>query len=159
MNVITVRSAMFVSLFASMIAGPVMAQQQPAGQPSSGLGSAWPSDAQDVSHNPGFRAYMWVKSGVKYIQINDSAGHVLAALATANGIFLPLPMGREAQHLQTPSDTDAPVQTSDSNSGATVYQDDTVEITATPQSNGSVQLKALSICTDPVECSTHLSAN
>ena len=146
MKVISVRSAMFATLFASMIAGPAMAQQQP----SSGLGSAWPADAQDVSHNSGFHAYMWLKSGVKYIQINDSAGHVLAAVATANGVFLPLPMGREAQHLHTPSDGNTPVQTTDSNSGVTVYQDDTVQITASPQTNGSMQIQAQSICTDPV---------
>jgi hypothetical protein len=135
---------------AAALAGPAMAQQQPV----SGLGSAWPTDAQDVSRMPGFHAYAWVKGGVKYVQINDNAGNVLAAFATANGTFLPLPMGREAGNLQTPQDATAP---SASSSGVTVYQDSSVNVTATTQTNGTMLLKA-STCTNPVECSTHLNA-
>jgi hypothetical protein len=149
-----VRPALFIGLMAVTLAGPAMAQQQPA----SGLGSAWPTDAQDVSRTPGFHAYAWVKGGVKYVQINDNAGNVLAAFATANGTFLPLPMGREAGNLQTP---DAPAAApSTSSSGVTVYQDSSVSVTAATRSNGTMLLQAASTstCTNPVECSTHLNA-
>jgi hypothetical protein len=68
-NVLSVRLAMFVGLFAMALAGPCLAQQQS----SSGLGSAWSADAHDVSRLPDFHAYAWVRSGVKYIQINNTA--------------------------------------------------------------------------------------
>ena len=52
-NAFAARSALFVGFLAAALAGPAMAQQQP----SSGLGAAWPTDAQDVSRVPGFHAY------------------------------------------------------------------------------------------------------
>lgn len=153
-NAFAVRPALFIGLMAVTLAGPAMAQQQPA----SGLGSAWPTDAQDVSRTPGFHAYAWIKGGVKYVQINDNAGNVLAAFATANGTFLPLPMGREAGNLRTPQDATAASSTS--SSGVTVYQDNSVSVTAATQSNGTMLLQAASTstCTNPVECSTHFNA-
>ena len=156
-NTFAARSALFVAFVAAALAGPAMAQQQP----QSGLGSAWPTDAQDVSRVPGFHAYAWVKGGVKYVQINDNAGNVLAAFATANGTFLPLPMGRAAGNLQTPQDAPATASSAPS-SGVTVYQDSSVNVTAATQSNGATLLRAApassSTCTNPVECSTHINA-
>jgi hypothetical protein len=149
---LTVRSTLLVSMLALAFAGPVLAQQQP----SSGLGSSWPTDAPDVSRMPGFHAYAWVKAGVKYVQINDAAGNVLVALATSDGDFLALPMGRSARHLQTPQDGSTPTNP---DSGVTVYQDDTVQVTATPQSDGVMQFNAVSKCTNPVECTTHVNSN
>ena len=152
-NASAVRPVLFIGLMAAALAGPAMAQQQP----NSGLGSAWPTDAQDVSRAPGFHAYAWVRGGVKYVQINDNAGNVLAAFATANGTFLPLPMGRSAASLQTPQDVPAGASSTPA-AGATVYQDSSVSVTATTQSNGTMLLKAVaSTCTNPVECSTHLN--
>ncbi|MFC5436834.1 hypothetical protein ACFPME_09730 [Rhodanobacter umsongensis] len=131
-------------------AGPVLAQQQP----DAGLGSAWPTDTPDVSSMPGYHVYTWVKSGVKYVQVNDNSGQVLVALANAGDVFLPLPMGSAAQDLRMPQD--ASVTTSP---GATVYQDDTMMMTATPQTSGAVMFQAISTCTNPVECSTHVNGN
>ena len=146
-----VRPALLVGLMAAAFAGPVLSQQQP----SSGLGSAWPTDTQDVSSMPGYHVYTWVKSGVKYIQVNDYSGNVLVAVATANGVFLPLPMGSSAQNLQTPQDNSSSPAPS---TGATVYQDNSVQVTATPQSNGAVMFQAAAApCTDPAECSTHVN--
>ena len=146
-----VRPALLVGLMAAAFAGPALAQQQP----STGLGSAWPTDTQDVSSMPGYHVYTWVKSGVKYIQVNDYSGNVLVAVATANGVFLPLPMGSNAKNLQTPQDTStSPAPTA----GATVYQDDSVQVTATPQTSGAVLFKAAAVpCTDPIECTTHVN--
>ncbi|WP_426699792.1 hypothetical protein ACPPVV_10240 [Rhodanobacter sp. Col0626] len=152
LKALTVRPALFVGMLALAFAGPVLAQQQP----SSGLGSSWPTDAPDVSSMPGFHAYAWVKAGVKYVQINDAAGNVLVAVATSNGDFLALPMGRSAKDLQVPQDGSTP---DDSGSGVTVYQDDTVQLTATPQSDGVMMFKAVSKCTNPVECTTHVNSN
>ncbi len=53
---------------------------------------------------PGYHVYTWVKSGVKYVQVNDYSGKVLVAVATANDVFLPLPMGSAAKNLRTPQD-------------------------------------------------------
>lgn len=147
----SVRSALLVGLMAAAFACPALAQQQP----STGLGSAWPTDTQDVSSMPGYHVYTWVKSGVKYIQVNDYSGNVLVAVATANGVFLPLPMGSNAKNLQTPQDASSnPALTS----GATVYQDDSVQVTATPQTSGAVIFRAAAAtCTDPAECSAHVN--
>ncbi|MEO8999767.1 MAG: hypothetical protein ABI227_14195 [Rhodanobacter sp.] len=108
-----------------------------------------------MSSMPGYHVYTWVKSGVKYIQVNDYSGNVLVAVATANGVFLPLPMGSNAKNLQTPQDTStSPAPTT----GATVYQDNSVQVTATPQTSGAVLFKAAVVpCTDPVQCSTHVN--
>lgn len=146
-----VKPALLVGLMVAAFASPALAQQQP----SAGLGSAWPTDAQDVSSMPGYHVYTWTNSGVKYIQVNDYSGNVLVAVATANGVFLPLPMGKDAKNLQTP---DASAASSPTTTGATVYQDNSVQVTATPQSNGAVMFQAAPVpCTDPAECSTHLN--
>ncbi|HEY0199903.1 MAG TPA: hypothetical protein VGC19_15420 [Rhodanobacter sp.] len=149
-----IRPALIVGLMAATLASPALAQQQP----SSGLGSAWPTDAPDVSRTPGYHAYAWVKAGVKYVQINDYSGNVLAAFATADGTFLPLPMGRDAANLQIPQDSPTATPTDDSSSGVAVYQDDSVKVMATPQPNGVVSLLVVSTCTNPVECSTHITS-
>jgi hypothetical protein len=147
-----VRPAMIVGfVVTALLSGPALAQQQS----DSGLGTAWPTDARDVSRMPGYHAYAWVKAGVKYVQINDYSGNVLAAFATANGTFLPLPMGRDAGSLQIPQDT-SPATPAASSSGIAVYQDDSVKVMAASQSNGTVLLQVVSTCTNPVECSTHI---
>jgi hypothetical protein len=142
-----VRSALLVGLMIAF-AGPALAQDSTAG-----LGSAWPTDTPDVSSMPGYHVYTWTKSGVKYIQVNDYSGKVLVALATANNAFLPLPMGSDAQNLRTPSDATVTTTPSD---GVTIYKDDTVQMTATPQTSGAVMFQAVP-CTNPVECSTHIN--
>ncbi|MDE2155296.1 MAG: hypothetical protein KGJ32_05275 [Xanthomonadaceae bacterium] len=146
----TIHKALFMVMTIAC-AGPVFAQQQS----STGLGSAWPTDARDVSRMPGLHAYAWVRSGVEYVQINDAAGNVLIAVATANGAFLPLPMGRDATSLETlPAGTSSQTPAT---GGVTVYQDPSVVITATPQSNGALLFTAASTCTNPVECTTHFN--
>ncbi|MFI4959463.1 MAG: hypothetical protein ACHP7C_09930, partial [Lysobacterales bacterium] len=128
-----VPAALLAGLMAITLAGPAVAQQQP----SSGLGSAWPTDATDMSRAPGYHVYTWTNSGVKYIQVNDYAGNVLVAVATANGVFLPLPMGSSAKNLQTPQ---AGTTSTTSTTGVTVYQDGSVQVTATPQTSTGTML-------------------
>ena len=145
-----VSSALLVGLMATTFAGSALAQQQP----NTGLGSAWPTDTPDVSSMPGYHVYTWMKSGVKYIQVNDYSGKVLVAVATADNVFLPLPMGSDAKNLRTPQDASYnPTPTT----SATVYQDNSVKLMATPQTSGAVMFQAISTCTNPVECTTHLN--
>ena len=150
-NFKTARRALFAGLFCLAFAGPTLAQQLP----NAGLGSAWPTDARDVSLIPGFHAYAWMKSGVKYVQVNDAAGNVLIAVATAGGTFLPLPMGRGATALMTPQD--GARASAARRAGVAVYQDETVQVMAVPQANGTMAFSAMSKCTNPVECTTHIN--
>jgi hypothetical protein len=128
-----------------------------ADPPATGLGQAWPN-ATDVSSNPNFHAYVFVLAGVKYVQINDLNGNVLAAIGTSNGQFLTLPIGRFAQLVITPQQPAAVVTTATPVSApSTVYQDGTTQVTTTPQSDGTVQVSAaLSNCSDPIVCNTHI---
>lgn len=144
-----VSAALLAGLMAIALAGPAVAQQQS----NTGLGSAWPTDAIDMSLTPGYHVYTWTNSGVKYIQVNDYAGNVLVAVATANGVFLPLPMGN-AKNLQTPQDG---TTSTTSTNGVTVYQDGSVQVTATPQTSGTMLFQAAP-CTNPIECGTHTAS-
>lgn len=123
-----------------------------AGTPSTGLGQAWPN-ATDVSTNPHYHVYLFTRDGVRYIQVNDAGGTVRAAVATAGGIILVLPVGVDASHVIT---TTAQTMAASGNAN-TVYQDSTVSVSASPQPNGSLQIvatpRAQAPCTDPGECS------
>ncbi|HEX7731657.1 MAG TPA: hypothetical protein VF415_03345 [Rhodanobacter sp.] len=124
-----------------------------AATPATGLGQSWPN-ASDVSTNPNFHVYVFAMGGVQYIQVNDMNGNVLGSVGTAGGQFITLPIGRFAQQVVTPSQpastsTDAtPVATP-----ATVYDDGTTTVTATPLSDGTMRLNAVGICPDPITCS------
>lgn len=128
-----------------------------AGTPSSGLGEAWPN-ATDVSASPHFHVYLFNRDGIRFIQVNDLGGTVRGAIATANGTVLVLPIGVDAAHVNA-----ANAQTATPSSASeTVYQDQAVSVSATPQSDGSVQILATphlqSTCSDPGECSNVVSA-
>lgn len=127
-----------------------------AATPATGLGQSWPN-ASDVSTNPNFHVYVFAMGGVEYIQVNDMNGNVLGSVGTAGGQFITLPIGRFAQQVVTPSQpasastTAAPVA-----AATTVYNDGTTTVTATPLSDGTLQLNAAAvqtICSDPVDCS------
>lgn len=106
-----------------------------AAAPSTGLGQAWPN-APDVSTSPRWHAYVFEKDGIRYIQINDLAGHVHGAFATAKGQYLVLPIGSDAA---TATATDA----ASTDTGAeTVYDDGSTKVTAVTQANGTTLLNA-----------------
>ena len=127
--------------------------------PSMGLGQAWPNTT-DVSASPYFHTYVFMLGGVEYVQVNDINGNVLGAIGTANGQFITLPIGRFSQYVSTPQEPAAIASVGTPiNNPATVYQDASTKITATPLSNGAVQLSATSTTTcDPVECNSHTAA-
>jgi hypothetical protein len=125
---------------------------------SSGLGQSWPN-ARDHSLSPRYHVFVFLKDGVRFIQINDSVGQVRGALATAGGQILVLPIGTGAQVVTPPAPAaDAPAVTPAA-STEPVYQDSQVTITAQPQSNGTLLLKAMSDCKDPAECNTRAPAS
>jgi hypothetical protein len=121
-----------------------------SGTPATGLGQAWPN-ATDASLSPHYHAYLFARDGIEYVQINDLNGTVLAAIAATPGTVLVLPIGVDASHTNTAKNN---VATRSSTTEA-VYQDKTVSVTATPQSDGSLKVTAtpaLQTCPDPGEC-------
>lgn len=144
------RVALAALLFAGAT-GSAMAVQPAA----TGLGQAWPNTT-DVSANPNWHAYVFVLGGVKYVQVNDRNGNVIGAVGTSNGNFITLPIGAFAQLVSTPQQPAAVTTNAQpAASTDTVYQDDSVQVTATPQTDGTVRLMAASNC-DPVQCSTRI---
>lgn len=129
-------------VMALCVASPIFGQTT---EPTTGLGQAWPN-AADVSMSPQWHVYIFKLHGIKYIQINDRQGVVHAAIATAGGTSVVLPMGTNAQQVAT--DTPA---TGASTSAQTVYQDATTSITTT-QSNGVTQFAVANLCQDPYNC-------
>jgi len=59
-----------------------------------GMGLAKPNTL-DLSTYPGWHTYAFMRDGIRYVQINDDVGKVHAAIATANGSMLVLPMGED----------------------------------------------------------------
>jgi hypothetical protein len=130
-----------------------------SGAPSTGLGQAWPN-AADVSVSPHYHVYRFVRDGIQYIQVNDLGGTVHAAIASANGTVLVLPIGVDAAKAKSAV---AGALSAASSTAETVYQDATVSVSATPQSDGSVQIlatprTAADTCSDPGECSNVVKA-
>lgn len=137
-------------LFAALLSTSAFAYQAPA----TGLGQSWPN-ATDVSVSPHYHVYVFIRDGIRYIQVNDLNGTVRGAVAMADRVVLVLPVGVDApyvtaQHAQIPA-TAANAET--------VYSDSSTRITATPTSTGAVQLNVVTpattqdICTNPVNCS------
>ncbi|CAJ7321313.1 Uncharacterised protein [Burkholderia pseudomallei] len=112
--------------------------------PATGLGQAWPN-ATDQSRNPNWHVYVFRLNGIKYVQINDLNGTVHAAVGTAGGTSVVLPVGTDAPNVRTDAaSTSSPTQT--------VFRDSTTTITATPQSNGTTVFTVAAICQDPYNC-------
>jgi hypothetical protein len=98
--------------------------------PATGLGQAWPNST-DVSASPNWHVYVFFLHGIKYIQFNDLNGTIHAAVGTADGATIVLPMGVDAQHVTTSATTTA------SSTAPVVYLDSATMVTATPQRSGS----------------------
>jgi hypothetical protein len=107
--------------------------------PSTGLGQSWPN-ATDVSLSPHYHVYVFVRDGIRYIQINDANGTVRGAVATAGGQTLVLPIGTDASSVQISHGSAQNAAASTATTTETVYSDSATQVTATPQSNGAVAL-------------------
>lgn len=145
-----VRKAAFAGLIALCVTSIASAQTS---APATGLGQAWPN-ATDVSANPNWHVYVFVLNGIKYIQVNDLNGNVHAAVGTANGTSIVLPVGVDSQNVATSSSTtsNSSSTTSSLSTSTTVYSDSTTTVTATPQSNGT-RFNVLNTSTCPSGCS------
>jgi hypothetical protein len=142
------RKAVMSTLFAAVLSTSAFAFQSP----STGLGQSWPN-ATDVSVSPHYHVYVFLRDGIRYIQVNDLNGTVRGAIAEADHVVLVLPVGADAQHVTTSQVNIHAASAIDASAAETVYSDSAMQITATPESNGSVQLKVISfICTSPTEC-------
>jgi hypothetical protein len=109
------------------------------------LGKAWPN-AQDMSSNPNWHAYVFEQEGVRYIQINDRNGTVRAAIGLMGNTFFALPMGADAKHVYLAS------KSKDDVLSDVVYQDDATVVTAVPQDDGAVQVNVRVACQNPAAC-------
>jgi len=123
-----------------------------ANPPATGLGQSWPN-ATDVSRDTHYHAYAFVLNGIKYVQINDANGNVLGAIGTSNGQFITLPVGRYAQHVHTPQQPASVSAATPITAPVVVYQDDTTQITAAAQSDGTMMIQA---AFDPIEASSRI---
>jgi hypothetical protein len=72
-----------------------------AAGPLQGMGSAAPATV-DRSVSPRWHVYTFIKDGIEYVQVNDTAGRVRAGVAAIAGLHLVLPMGVDADHVSTP---------------------------------------------------------
>lgn len=152
MSITRLRYAALAGMLFAGVSGSALAVQ-PA---STGLGQSWPNTT-DVSVSPNWHAYVFVLGGVQYIQVNDLNGNVIGAVGTANGQFITLPIGTSAQLVSTPQQPAAMATTAQPVAApTTVYMDTAVQVTATPQSDGTVRLMAVDATCDPVQCSNHV---
>lgn len=114
--------------------------------PATGLGQAWPN-ATDVSASPHYHVYVFQRSGVRYVQINDAAGTVRGAVALVDGEALDLPVGVDANRWTAVSKGSSAAAR-----GEPVYRDDSVSILAAPQNDGTMRMMLQAECTDPGKC-------
>ncbi|MGA0586366.1 hypothetical protein ACO2Q2_04420 [Dyella sp. KRB-257] len=140
----------FHAIAGVLLAFGLSGMAQATDAPSSGLGQSWPN-ATDVSANPHWHVYVFEKDGVRYVQVNDINGGVHAAIATAGGQVLVLPIGTDAQNVTTTTGTTT------NTTGNTVYSDGTMTIKAASPSIGVTTLLVSTDCKDPVECSTRVN--
>ena len=139
-----VRKVLLAGLIAIGLSSTAFAQTS---TPATGLGQSWPN-AADLSASPNWHIYVFFLNGIKYIQINDLNGTVHAAVGSVSGTVMVLPMGVDAQNVQTAT-------SSASSTATTVYSDATTTVTATPQSNGATEflISGGTGCINPVSCS------
>ncbi|WP_196240405.1 hypothetical protein [Dyella choica] len=146
------RTGVVTALFAALLSASAFAQA-----PATGLGQSWPN-ATDVSVSPHYHVYVFVREGIRYIQVNNLNGTVLGAVALADNVVLVLPVGADAQYVTT--------RTSFAQSAAAeaVYSDSSTLVTASPTSTGAVQINVATkpvitpaICTNPANCSGAVS--
>ncbi|WP_205744397.1 hypothetical protein [Dyella sp. M7H15-1] len=141
------RHAVITTLLAAMLSTSALAFQAP----STGLGQAWPN-AIDVSASPHYHVYVFVRDGIRYVQVNDLNGTVRAAVAIGDHEVLVLPVGVDAQYVSTSQVGDQTAKIA--GNAETIYSDGSTQITAEPSSNGTVQLNIVkpNLCKDPSDC-------
>lgn len=145
---IRLRSAALVAGLMLSVSGAALATP-----PATGLGQAWPN-ATDMSTNSSYHVWVFLINGIQYIQVNDVNGNVLGGVGNVgSGAYFVLPVGQFAQQVSTPQQSAPATAATPTASAAPVYNDGATSVTATPMSDGSVQLNAKALC-DPIDCNT-----
>lgn len=115
----------------------------------SGLGQSSPNTT-DVSTSPNYHVYVFQRGTNRYIQVNDASGNVRGAVVRTPYSLLGVPVGSDATRVATP---DEPLPVPASTTGETVYQDDSVKVFVAPQTDGTMQIRAVATeCKNPLEC-------
>lgn len=70
---------------------------------SRGLGESFPV-AVDLAADPAWQVYEFQRDGVRYVQVNDSAGTVRAAAGRIGGTAWVMPIGADADRVSVPGD-------------------------------------------------------
>lgn len=70
---------------------------------SRGLGESFPA-AVDLAADAAWQVYEFQRDGVRYVQINDSAGIVRAAAGRIGGTAWVMPIGTDADRVAVPGD-------------------------------------------------------
>lgn len=149
------RTGVVAIAFAALLSTSALAQA-----PVSGLGQSWPN-ATDVSVSPHYHVYVFVRDGIRYVQVNDLNGTVRAAVAIADNVVLVLPVGVDAQYVTTQHSFAQSAASENASVTETVYSDSSTRITVTPTSTGVAQVNVATtptvtpngICTNPANCS------
>jgi hypothetical protein len=90
--------ALIASPFASAACGcPADIHGAPA-LGAAGLGESFPSTA-DVAPDPAWQVYEFLRDGIRYVQVNDKAGVVRAAVGRIDGTFWVLPIGSDVDRV------------------------------------------------------------
>ena len=131
------QKAVISTLFGAILSTSAFASQPPA----TGLGQSWPN-ATDVSVSPHYHVYVFIRDGIRYIQVNDLNGTVRGAVAVADHEVLVLPVGVDAQYVTTSQANTQAASASNAGAAETVYNDSSTQITAIPIRTGVVQLNA-----------------
>jgi hypothetical protein len=129
------RKAVMSALLVTVLSTSAFAYQPP----STGLGQSWPN-ATDVSVSPHYHVYVFIRDGIRYIQVNDLSGNVRGAVAVADHEVLILPVGVDSQYVTTSQASNQAASATGASSAETVYSDSSTQITATPVRTGVVQL-------------------
>lgn len=130
------------TLFAAVLSTSAFAFQPP----STGLGQSWPN-ATDVSVSPHYHVYVFLRDGIRYIQVNDLNGTVRGAIAEADHVVLVLPVGVDSQYVTTSQASAQPAAATDASTVETIYSDSSTQITASPASSGVIQLNVITPAT------------
>lgn len=132
-----VRSTLVGLVVATLGLGAAHAFTQPQAA-LSGLGQSWPNTT-DVSLSPNYHVYVFQRGTTRYVQVNDSTGKVRGAVARTPYALLGTPVGSDADNVATP---DEPLPVAASTAGQTVYKDETMQVVAAPQADGTLRLMA-----------------
>lgn len=92
-----------LALFGSLLANSPASACCPSGgvgepAPSNGLGQINPPSVDLAPHSP-WQVYEFERDGIRYLQINDSAGVVRVAVGRIDATFWVLPIGADADRV------------------------------------------------------------